>query len=61
MAKVRIGREEMESIVNVANRMAKRRHARFVIDHEKVEIVEEAKPKKIPSKALRKPIQFIAD
>jgi hypothetical protein len=44
MAKVRIGREEMESIVNVANRMAKRRHARFVIDHEKVEIVEEAKP-----------------
>jgi hypothetical protein len=42
MAKVRIGRDEIDHIVNVADRMAKRRHARFVVDHDRVEIVEES-------------------
>ena len=41
MAKVRIDRKEMDSIIKAADRMAKRRHAHFVIDHEKVEVLEE--------------------
>jgi hypothetical protein len=41
MAKLRIGQKEMESIVSVADRMAKRRHAHFVLDREKVEVIEE--------------------
>jgi hypothetical protein len=46
VAKVRIGREEMDSIVAVADRMAKRRYARFVIDPQRVEIVERADSEK---------------
>ena len=40
MAKVRMGRDEMNLIIDVASRMAKRMHTRFVVDNEKVEIVD---------------------
>jgi len=41
MAVVRIGREEMKAIVDVAERMAQRMNTRFVVDQEKVEILDE--------------------
>jgi hypothetical protein len=53
MAKVRLGRKEMDSIVNVAERMAKRRNAHFVVDHEKVEVVEETNPNEPPERAAQ--------
>ena len=55
MAKVRIGRKEMDSIVNVADRMAKRRHAHFVIDHERVEVIEETNSEEPPERASSQP------
>ena len=44
MAKVRIRRNEMNLIAGVADRMAKRMHARFVIDNERVEVVDDEQP-----------------
>lgn len=41
MAIVRIGREEMKAIVDVAERMAHRMNTRFVVDQQKVEILDE--------------------
>jgi hypothetical protein len=45
MARVRISREEIDLIVKAADRIAERMHARFVVDHDKVEIVEDKPPK----------------
>jgi hypothetical protein len=53
MVKVRLGRKEMDSIVNVAERMAKRRNAHFVVDYEKVEVVEETNPNEPPERAAQ--------
>lgn len=49
MATVRIGREEMESIIAVSQRMAERAHGHFVVDHDKVEIVEVEEPSQQPA------------
>ena len=42
MAIVRIQKEEMDTVVRAAERKAKRMNARFVVDRQRVEIVEDS-------------------
>lgn len=41
MPVVKIRREEMDALVQAADRMAKRMNARFVLDQQRVEIVDD--------------------
>ena len=42
MTKMRIAKEEMKLIQDVSDRFAKRMNAKFVVDPEKVQVIEDA-------------------